>query len=94
MDKKRLDRITSEISSLRRQGGVDAHHLKKLLEALGRTCKGTAWRNPTFPHLTPITLHPHPGDLNRFTKNGILDDMEADISEWTSFLADHGDNDA
>ncbi|MGZ5446309.1 MAG: hypothetical protein ACXW5U_31755 [Thermoanaerobaculia bacterium] len=94
MDKKRLDRIKSEISSLRRQGGVAASELKKLLEALERTCKGTAWRNPNFPHLAPITLHPHPGDLNKFTKNGILDDMEADVSEWESFIADDGDVDA
>lgn len=94
MDKKQLERIKSEISSLRRQGGVAATQLHKLLEKLGRTPKGTAWRNPMFPHLTPITVHPHPGDLNRFTKNGILDDMEADISEWESLLDDDGGDDA
>lgn len=93
MDKKRIDRIKSEIVSLRRQGGVSADQLQKLLIALGRTSKGTAWRNLTFPHLTPITVHPHPGDLNKFTKNGILDDMEADVSEWESFLS-NGDDDA
>lgn len=82
MTKTKLRKLRKEIESIRSRGGVAAEEIKSLLRALGRVQDGRVWRSVVFPHLRPIPLHEHPGDMNRFTKDGILADLDSDVVEW------------
>jgi hypothetical protein len=83
---KKLERIVGKIDALRGRGGVNATEIWPILTALGRKQKGKVWKSIPFPNLYPITVHDHPKDLNRYTKDGILDDMEKDVMAWESAL--------
>ena len=91
--KKKLRKLRREVESMRSRGGVAADEIKVILRALGRVQDGKVWRSEAFPNLRPIPVHDHPGDMNRFTKDGILADLDSDIFEWEVSLDDeeHGE---
>jgi hypothetical protein len=93
VNRRKLERIEGKIDALRSRGGVNASELWPILTALGRSQKGKLWRSEAFPQFYPITVHDHPRDLNRYTKDGILDDMEKDVRAWESSMDAIGEGD-
>lgn len=85
MNRKKLDKIQKWVEELREKGGVGSSELESLAGALGRVRskkrgKEPTWVNKTFDHLRPLSIPRHGSkDLNRITKNIILDQLELDI---------------
>ena len=46
------------------------------------------YENETFPHLRPLSIPNHPGDVPRFTKNSILTQLDEDITAWHEWLTE------
>ncbi len=94
MNSARLKKLKREIVAMRSRGGVSAVEIKGLLQALGRKDEGNGvWRSKFFS-VPAITVHSHPGDMNKFTKNGILDDMDSDVVGWEMRLAEQEEDDS
>lgn len=83
--KKKLQKLKRSLEGLRsRSGNLRHKDLKGLAEQLGRQLAGQRGKEPTFinpllPQSRPISIPNHPGSLNRFTAEGILDQLEEDI---------------
>ena len=64
--------------------------MESLAKALGRKRvqrgKEQTWNSELFPQSHSVTIPSHSGDLNRFTKDSILDQLEEDIARWEEEL--------
>ena len=82
MNLKKLRTIRAELNSLRARGGVPHREVKALARKMGLTIVHSGahenWgsAHERFRGLSVFQIPSHPGDLNRFTKNGILDCIE------------------
>jgi hypothetical protein len=87
MTERRLEKIARQIEALRVRGGVSGADLEQLLRKLGRHHDGSngVWRSSRFGG-DPITVHTHPGDLSRFTKDDIFSSMRKDVARWRAAL--------
>jgi hypothetical protein len=85
MGRTRLKRLRQRIDNLRRRGGIKPRELEAIAKALGRKL-GPSGKHPMWvtdragSHPIAIPHHAHL-DLNRFTAQHILDQLEADIDE-------------
>jgi hypothetical protein len=83
MSTSKVARLRKEFTTLRRKGGVKTHEIEALAAALGRIRhqrgKEPTWINPDFPRLRPVSIPHHSKDLNRFTAQSILDQLEPDL---------------
>lgn len=97
MNKKKLAKIRGELSACRKRGGIKPDELERLAKELGRSRfkrgKEPTWISETFPYLRPLSI-PHHGmsDLNRFTAQTIIDQLESDVECWEEHL-ESGDGD-
>jgi hypothetical protein len=86
MNSRRLAKLQRQLDSLRGQGGVNRRDVESLARALGRRRvqrgKEPTWDSVVFPESRSVTIPSHSGDLNRFTKDSILDQLEEDIERW------------
>jgi|GEM_PF-3778409 len=88
MTQRKLDKIVRQIEALRARGGVSGAELEKVLRKLGRRHDGNGvWRSRHF-ELEPITVHTHPGDLSRHTKDNTLKSLKDDRDAWRKYLAE------
>ncbi|WP_041283911.1 type II toxin-antitoxin system HicA family toxin [Desulfobacca acetoxidans] len=86
MNWAKLDKLRSWVKELREKGGVNSSELESLASALGRVPsdrgKHQTWINKRFPDLRPISIPRHGSkDLNKITKNSILDQLEFDLEK-------------
>jgi len=86
MDKGRLEKLRIRVEELRGRGGIKSAELESLAKALGRVPikrgKEPTWVNPTFSDLRPLSIPRHGSkELNRYTANAILDQLELDIEK-------------
>ena len=83
MNRNKLRRLRQQLEALRQRGGVKARELKNLATALGRKRhkRGSepTWVSDIFPDSRPVSIPDHPGDLNKHTARGILDQLEGDL---------------
>ncbi len=82
MKPSKISELRAEFEKLRRRGGVKPREIEALAEALGRfrhpRGKEPTWVSAKFPELFPVSI-PHHDELNRYTKNSILNQLEADL---------------
>jgi len=75
-------KLRQELASLRKKGGLESREVEDFARALGRRRhsrgKEPAWVSDV-PGLRPVSIPDHPGDLNRFTARGILNQLEEDL---------------
>jgi hypothetical protein len=80
----KLNKLRQRIDLLRRRGGIKPGELEGLAKALGRR-RESRGKEPTWvtdrADTRPITIPHHTPDLNRFTAQHILDQLEADIDQ-------------
>lgn len=90
MDLKQIQKLRTQIETLRRRGGVKSTELEALAQRLGRRRakrgKEPTWVSEGLPKRRPVSIPGHPGDLNRFTAGGILDQLEADLDVYEELL--------
>lgn len=97
MNRRKLRGLKSDLASLQSRGGVRPRELEDFARSLGRKLydRGShpTWVSTIFSDLPPVSIPNHGGrDLNRFTKNGILDQLEADIERFEAQIAAEGDD--
>lgn len=96
--RRKLRRLQKRIGVLR-GSPRKAKELETLAKAFGRKRakrgKEPTWVSQTFPHLRPLSIPRHPGDLKRWTTESILDHLERfDVAAWQENLrAEEDDND-
>jgi hypothetical protein len=82
INQKRTAKLRSKIADLREKGGIKPSELESLAKACGRIRhrrgKEPTWINPDIPTLWPLSI-PHHRELNRFTAQSILDQLEGDL---------------
>lgn len=86
MNRAKLDKLRSWAEELRQKGGINSSELESLAKAIGRVLsdrgKHPTWINEKFPELYPLSIPRHGSkDLNKFTKNSILDQLESDLEK-------------
>lgn len=91
MDYKKLTKLQSTIEELRNRRGIKPRELESLAKALGRTrhSRGSEpnWVSEVFFDLRPVSIPHHGGrDINRFTAQSILDQLELDVERHQSEL--------
>jgi len=90
MDLATIRRLRSIVESLRGRGGIKSSELEALARRLGRRRakrgKEPTWISDELPDRRPVSIPNHPGDLNRFTARGILDQLEADLDRYEELL--------
>jgi hypothetical protein len=91
MDREKLDKIRRRIEELRKRGGIGYSELESLARALGRVPskrgKHQTWVNQTFDDLRPLSIPRHGSkDLNKYTANDILDQLELDIDKFEELI--------
>jgi len=86
MTRAKLEKLRHEWTILQNRGGVKTREVERLAKALGRQRhkrgREPVWVNPVFPSLRPVSIPSHSVDLNKYTKNSILGDLEADFEHW------------
>jgi len=87
MNRAKLDKIRCRVNELRNKGGIKSSDLEALAKAVGRVLidrgKHPTWVNENFPGLRPLSIPRHGSkDLNKFTANFILDQLELDLAQW------------
>jgi hypothetical protein len=102
MNRKKLEKIRSEVSGLRRSQ-PKAKDLEAIAKALGRKevkrGKEPTFASEAFPSLRPLSIPSHKGrDLSTGVKHSILSQLEEDIATWDEFISqqerehDNGNN--
>jgi hypothetical protein len=95
MNRRKVERLRSEIDRLRGRGGIKSVELERLAAKLGRRLskrgKEPTWVNDRLPTLRPVSIPNHPGDLNRHTAGSILDQLESDLDQWEALLPSSGE---
>lgn len=91
MNRRRLEKLRRRAEELRKKGGIGSSELESLAEALGyvqsKRGKHLTWVNQDIPNLPPLSIHPHgSSDLNKFTKNAILDQLEFAMDKLEEFI--------
>jgi hypothetical protein len=91
MDRKKLERISRQLGSLRRSQ-PKAKELQSLAGQLGRKSvnrgKEPMYESEAFPHLRPLSIPNHKGrDLPTGTKNSILNQLEEDLDAWEAAVS-------
>lgn len=83
MHHKKLRKIRRSIDQLRRKGGVKPREVEAIARSLGRKPNPRGpevnWVNQLLPSSFPISIPHHGEDLNKFTKNNILNQLEEDV---------------
>lgn len=91
MDLKKIQKLRDKIEKLRGRGGINAVELASLARQLGRKRakrgKEPTWVSESFPDSRPVSIPSHPGNLNRFTAGGILDQLEGDLDRHEESLS-------
>jgi hypothetical protein len=80
-----IERLRADIQALRRVGGVRSSDLQSIARRLGRSLsprgKHPTWVSHILPTAPPLSIPDHGGrDLNRFTAQVILDQLEEDLN--------------
>ena len=91
MNREKLDKLRKLVEGLRNKGGIGYSELESLARALGRVPskrgKHQTWVNQTFTDLYPLTIPRHGSkDLNKYTANSILDQLELDIEKFKELI--------
>jgi hypothetical protein len=90
MSRAKIQKLRSQIESLRGKGGIKSTELESLARRLGRkranTGKEPTWVSEELSNRWPVSIPSHPGDLNRHTARGILDQLEGDLDEYEKLL--------
>jgi len=82
MNKKRLRK---EFECLRSKNAIKCNEMEKMAKLMGRIKskrgKEPTWINEKYPDLRPLSIPHHggSGDLNKFTAQSILDQLEGDL---------------
>lgn len=82
MNFKKIEGCRRDLENLRARGGVRNRELKQLAERMGLyvvhagTHQNWGSANPIFKGLNVFQIPSHPRDLNKYTKNGILNSIE------------------
>jgi hypothetical protein len=88
MDREKLDKLRKRIEEFRKKGGIGSSEIESLARGLGRVLskkrgKEPTWVNQVFRDLRPLSIPRHGSkDLNKFTANSILDQLELDIEKF------------
>jgi hypothetical protein len=90
MDRARLNRLRRRLAAMR-DSPCKPREVESLAEQLGRyranRGKEPTWISGPFPHLRPVSIPHHSGDLAKGTTGIILDNLErADLAAWDAFL--------
>jgi len=89
-EKKRIARLRKRVERLRGKGGIKPTELESLAMACGRVRQKRGseptWINLNLKQLRPLSI-PHHKELNRFTAQGILDQLEIDLDVWEGFIS-------
>lgn len=98
MTRKKLSRLRRELESLR-PSPQKPRKLERLAKKLGRRLadrgKEPQWVSVPFPHLRPLSIPHHPGDLPRGTTLSILNQLaDYDLVEWEALIEDASREDA
>lgn len=91
MDREKLDKLRKRVEELRKKGGIGYSELESLARALGRVSskrgKHQTWVNQIFDDLRPLSIPRHGSkDLNKYTANDILDQLELDIDKFEELI--------
>ncbi len=82
MNKKKLRK---EFNCIRNKKVIKCTEMERLAKKLGRTRinrgKEPTWENLNFKTLRPLSIPHHPGDLNPYTADSILDQLEEDLEK-------------
>jgi hypothetical protein len=93
MERTKLKKLRQQIDILRRRGGIKPRELEAVAKALGRKLRPRG-KEPMWvtdrAGSRPISI-PHHTDLNRFTAQNILDQLEADIDEIEGYGDEEND---
>ena len=83
MDAKQIAELRRKISRLRRKGGIKSSELESLAKRFGRVRhkRGSepTWVDNEHPNLRPLAIPHHGKELNRFTAQNILNQLESDL---------------
>jgi len=96
MNPRKLARLWQTLNRMRKSP-QPARELIGLARKLGRIKfnrgKEPTWISVPFPHLRPVSIPHHKGDMSPGTRNSILDSLEYDLTEHEEKL-DQSDDDA
>ena len=91
MNKNKIEKLRKKTDALRLKGGIRPAELESLAKACGRIRKKRGseptWINQDLPQLRPLSI-PHHKELNRFTAQSILDQIEIDLDALEEALTD------
>ncbi len=91
MNKKKLKKLVRRVRSLRQASANLSFSKLSSLAAKFERKRSDRGKEPTFvstvfSDLRPITIPGHPGAINRFTAEGILDQFDEDVIHWQNYL--------
>lgn len=79
---KKVAKLREKIDELRRRGGIRPSELESLAKACGRIRhkrgREPNWVNQDYRQLRPLSIPRH-RELNKFTAQSILDQLEIDL---------------
>ena len=82
MNLEKIAKLKGKIDQIRKKGGIKPSELESLAKACGRVLhkrgKEPTWINPDIQKIRPLSI-PHHGELNKFTAQSILDQLELDL---------------
>jgi hypothetical protein len=89
--KRQLKKLRNRLEALRnKSGNLRRNVLVNMARSLGRKPsdrgKEPTFVNPLLPHRVPISIPSHPGALARYTAEGIIDQLEQDLSAFEEEL--------
>jgi hypothetical protein len=83
MNAKKIAELRKKIDRLRQKGGIKSSELETLAKRFGkvRHKRGSEpnWVDEEHPNLRPLSIPHHGKELNRFTAQSILDQLESDL---------------
>lgn len=83
MKPKNIAKLKAKILLLREKRGIKSSELESLASALGKVRhkrgKEPTWVDLEHPKLNPLSIPHHSKELNRFTAQAILDQLENDL---------------
>ena len=92
MNREKLDKLRKRVEEFRKKGGIGTSELESLARSLGRVLskkrgKEPTWVNQRFTDLRPLSIPRHGSkDLNKYTANSILDQLEFDIDKFEKLI--------